>query len=404
MVKSISGWVLCLSLLLVACEKNSDPISPAVDTAADTGNNNAVAMNLNFAKTFSAVQQDGMWIIDLKASIATWGSEATGPEQRARILLVPKDRPVPTMEGEFADAQLIRIPVERIAVNLAPFEAMLTALEEDNRLVAVGGPKSYNDSIRKRVLAGEIAQIGYGWHIPPILDALLAAEPDLLLMAMGDLSHSSQMARIRDLGVPVLPMFINSEPHYMGKVEYIRLLGLLTGQDQAAEQFVAMVAEKVDALKTAAAAQASKNVISAWYSGSGRWMATVRNSEAALLRDANGQNLLAEPDDPRRDEFQKLATEQLIIRGADADCAILRDSHSQVFRDRKTLEQFRAFRNGCVFAIDGMNKLQADAYDYYEGAVIRPDRVLRDLVHMLHPQLRDDTSFMYIQPDKPFYD
>jgi iron complex transport system substrate-binding protein len=45
-----------------------------------------------------------------------------------------------------------------------------------------------------------------------------------------------------------------------------------------------------------------------------------------------------------------------------------------------------------------MTKLDADAYDYYEMAVIRPDLVLGDLVRMLHPALRDQ-PFLYIRPD-----
>ena len=409
-MKPMNWFAISVLLLLVACEKqNGDPV-PSVEnplsdsTGTEVFSTEGDSMKLDFAETFSAVQRGDMWVVDLKASITSWGGDATGPEQRARMLLVPKGSAIPPLDGDLEGAQVIQIPVERIAVNLAPFEAMLTALDVDDRLVAVGGPKSYNDAIRQRVSDGELAQIGYGWHMPPVLDALLGAEPDVLLMAMGDLSHTSQMDRIRELGVQVFPMFMSSEPHYMGRVEYIRLLGLLTGRNEEASDYVSMVAGKVAALKASVTDLSPKSLISSWYSGSGRWMATVRNSEAALLRDANGLNLLEEADDPRQDDVQKLSTEQLILKAADADCAIFRDSHSQAFRDKKTLEQFRAYRNGCVYAIDGMVKPEADAYDYYESAVIRPDLVLRDLVNMLHPELRGDDPFLYIQPDEQLYD
>ena len=375
-------------------------------TAYGTGSHGQVVAQadadaaIRHAKTFTVSQHDGYQVVDLKASIVSWGAGAKGPEQRARVVLVPRGKPAPALTGDLDDASVIEVPVQRIAVNLAAFEAMLTALGVDERLVAVDGRRSYNDEIRERVFAGELAQIGYGWHSPPTLDALLGAKPELLLMSMGDLSHTAQMERIRSLGVPVIPLFIESEPHYMGRMEYIRLVGLLTGRDKQAREFVAMVERNVESLKTAAAAQPTKDVISAWYSGSGRWMATVRNSGAALLRDANARNLLQEPDDPLRDEIQKLGTEQMILRGRDADCAILRDSHSQPFRDQKTLEQFRAYREGCVFGALGMIKADVDAYDFYERAVIRPDLVLGDLVRMLHSELRQDEPFRYIQPEE----
>lgn len=56
-------------------------------------------------------------------------------------------------------------------------------------------------------------------------------------------------------------------------------------------------------------------------------------------------------------------------------------------------------REGCVFAADGMTKPQADAFDLYETAVIRPDLVLGDIARMLHPALRDE-PFRYIRPDR----
>ncbi|MBU2884369.1 ABC transporter substrate-binding protein [Gilvimarinus agarilyticus] len=402
MVRILKSLLLSLAAIVAACDR-----SPEAKKNAPIDNNvqeSWTALELNYASTFNATWQGDFWVVDLKASIASWGGEANGPEQAARVLLVPHSSQVPALEGPFQGAEVIRTPVNRIAVNLAPFEAMLTALDSDQTLVAVGGAKSYNDAIRQRALNGELAKIGYGWHMPPTLDALLGSEPDVLLMAMGDLSHSRQLDRIRDLGVPVLPLFIDSEPHYMGKVEYIRLVGLLTGKNSEAKAYVDSIEQKVQALKKQAAAFSPTTMFSAWYSGSGRWMATVRNAEATLLRDANGKNLLEEPDDLRRDVFQKLSTESLILKAAHAECAIMRDSHSQPFRDEKTLQQFQAFRDHCVFAVDGMNKPNADAFDYYERAIIRPDLILKDLVHMLHPELRTDKSFNYIRPDTDLYE
>ncbi|WP_235976498.1 hypothetical protein [Sandaracinobacteroides hominis] len=125
----------------------------------------------------------------------------------------------------------------------------------------------------------------------------------------------------------------------------------------------------------------------------------MRNADAKLLRDANGHNPLEEPDDPRRDSFNRISTEALLAKGRDADCWILRDTHSQPFSHVATLSQFRAYREGCLFASDGMQKADADAFDYYEMAVIRPDLLLGDIVRMLHPALRDQ-PFRYIRPDE----
>lgn len=354
---------------------------------------------LPHARTFSITARDGYHIVDMRSAVPDWGGAAQGPEQRSRLVLVPRGMVPPELTGDLAGAQIVRTPVMRIATNYGSMEAGLTALGVDDRLVAVGGLKSYNDSIRERTRSGTIRQIGYGWHSPPNLDTLVAARPDVLLMAMASLEHTQQMERIRAMGIPVLPVFIDNEPHYMGSVDYMTLLGLLTGREQQAAAHVAMVAANVTRIRERLRGQAPVPVISAWHNGGDKWMATVRGGDAMLLRDAGGQNLLAEAEDARRDNFQLISSETLLQRGPGAACWIWRDAFSKIPSDFKLLRQFRAVREGCLFASDGMTKPQYDAYDYFERAAIRPDLELADMARMLHPQLFT-ADWTYIRPDQ----
>ncbi|AXE63964.1 hypothetical protein BBF93_06820 [Hyphomonas sp. CACIAM 19H1] len=381
------------AILLAGCSDPSAPASPPEGPPSG-----ARELAFSHTQTFKVYERDGYRIVDLKAPVISWGSEAKGQDQTARVVLAPKDMDPPALEGDLAGATLIRTPVERIAVNYATLEAMLTELGAEDRLVAVGGVKSYNDTIRVRARSGELAQVGYGWHAPPLIDPLVGASPDLFLMVLGDLGHAEHYERIRSLGVPVVPVFFESEPHYMGPVDYVGLLGLMTGKEAEASEFIQMVEGNVDALKARAATQPKKRVLSAWFAGSGRWMVTARNLENALLEDANAENLMREPDNPRLDATQRMGTETLLERAREADCWILRDSHSVAFADKSVLSNFRAWREGCVFASDGLYKADADAFDIYETGVIRPDLLLADLTRMLHPGLRD-APFVYIQPD-----
>lgn len=380
------------ALALAGCGSDA-PRSPAAREAIS-----GREFPMRFARTFRVVERDGYRVVDLKAVVVNWGGNAVGEEQFQRLVLVPRTAPAPTLTGDLAGATLIRTPVMRIASNTGYHEAMTRVLGINNRLVAVGGVKSWDDELRTRVRAGLVKQIGYGWHSPPELDALIAAKPDVLLMSLGDMANVGAKPRIEALGIPVVPIFLDNEPDYMGRVDYVRLVGMLAGKEAEADAFVDMVAKNVDALKKAAAAQPPRTVMSAWFSGGDRWMPTIRNADAKLLRDANGRNPFEGPDDLGKDSFNRVSTEELIARGREADCWIMRDSHSQPFKDVATLRRFKAYREGCVFAADGMTKPQADAFDLYETAVIRPDLVLGDVVRMLHPALRDE-PFRYIRPD-----
>ncbi|WP_294326438.1 ABC transporter substrate-binding protein [uncultured Sphingomonas sp.] len=382
---------LAIGLAVAGC----DALPPPPSRATIVGGRE-IAMP--HARTFRVIARDGYRVVDLKASVVGWGGAAVGEEQFQRLVLVPRGMPAPALTGDLAVATLIRTPVMRIASNAVFHEAMTKVLGVNDRLVAVGGVKSWDDALRTRVRAGAVRQIGYGWHSPPQLDALVAAQPDVLLMTMGDMRSVGAKPRIESLGIAVVPIFLDNEADYMGRVDYVRLIGMLVGREAQADAFAAMVTRNVGALKTAAAAQPTRSVLSAWFAGGDRWNPTVRNADAKLLRDANGRNLFEEPDDPARDSFQSVTTEQLIVRGRDADCWILRDTHSAPFTDLSVLRRFRAYRDGCLFAADGMTKPDADAFDLYETAVIRPDLILGDLVRMLHPRLRD-RPFRYIRPD-----
>ena len=349
--------------------------------------------------TMRVVERDGYRIVDLQGAVISWGGGAQGPKQFARLVLVPRGVAEPALTDDLANATLIRTPVKRIAVNMGPHEAMLTALGAQDRLVAVGGTFSWDDALRSRVKTGSLPQIGYGWHSPPAMDVLLAAHPDVFIMAMGDIDHVKSLDRIRALGISVVPTFIDAETDYMGRVDYLRLMGMLTGREREADEIISEITTNVTRLIAVAAKQPKRSMMWAWFAGDDKWGATVRNAEAKLMRDAGAINVLERPDDAANDSMVLLSTEQLLMRGTDAQCWILRDDQSARFAQPGTLERFRAWRDECAFSITGSMKPNANAYDFYERATFRPDWLLADLVAMLHPQTGIRAG-RYIEPDR----
>ncbi len=379
-----------LPVALAACAPSPpDNPEPAEDEALTTPD----------AQTFSVVERNGYHIVDIEASVVTWGGSADGPQQRVRLVLVPRGLEPPPLAGDLADATLIRTPVQRIAVNDQPHEAMLRALGAEDRIVAVGGRDSYDDGLRRMARAGRIRQVGYAWDRPPTLDALVAAEPEVLIARMADLTHTQHMERVESLGIPVVPTFIDAEPHYMGRVAWVRLMGLLTGKEAEADAFVKTVAQEVDRLKSIAEEQPRRSVLWAWYRSAGnRWAVTQRNADAALIRDANAELLLGADDDPELDTFSQLSTERLLRDATDADCWMIRDPLSSVFDDQAVLSRFKAYRDGCVFWEQGKRHPDADAWELWEMGTIRPDWQLADIMKMVHPELRDG-EWRYLEPE-----
>jgi iron complex transport system substrate-binding protein len=384
------GWTLAASLLVAAgCSRASEPEKSAA--VART------VMPLRHARTFTVEEGAGYRVVTLRASIVSWGAAAGGQEQTARLVLVTREAPLPALSADLASAPVIRTPVQRIAVNYTSHEAMLNVLGVADRLVAVGGTFSYDDAIYARVKAGTLAQVGYGWHSPPQLDALVAARPEVFLMALGDISHADSIPRLQSLGIPVVPMFVEAEPTCLGRVEYVRLVGLLTGREVEAARFIAEVESEYGRLKTLAASLPRQRLLWAWPGAGDKWAVTVRNADAHQIRDANAELLLGEPDDPRRDNFSWLSTEALLQQATEADVWVSGDPHSKSYPDERVLRRFKAWRDGRVFAVTGRQKKERDAYEIYEIGILRPDYLLGDVIKALHPAARPE-PFRYLQP------
>jgi len=393
----VSARVCTSSLGIVECILGLAACGPGMSD--DPGPVEGVVVETPFAETFGVVERDGYRIVDIEASVVTWGGTAGGPPQRARLVLVPRGQEPPALTGDLAGATLIRTPVQRIAVNDHPHEGMLRALGIENLIVAVGGNNSYDNDLRRMARSGQIQQIGYGFNMPPTLDALVAVQPDVLIARMADLTHTQHMERVESLGIPVVPTFIDAEPHYMGPVEWVRLMGFLTGKEAEADAFVEMVSREVDRLKSIAAGQPRRSVLWAWYKSAGnRWAVTQRNADGALIRDANAELVLGAEDDPRLDSFSDVSTERLLRDATGADCWMIRESLSARFDDRAVLSRFKAYRDGCVFWVPGKPHPTADSWEVYEMGTIRPDWLLADIMKMLHPELRDG-EWRYLAPE-----
>ncbi len=74
---------LALSVGLAACGSG---------VSDDQGVFEGEVLETPFTQTFSVVERDGYRVIDIEASVVTWGGTAGGPPQRLRLVLVPQGR------------------------------------------------------------------------------------------------------------------------------------------------------------------------------------------------------------------------------------------------------------------------------------------------------------------------
>ena len=220
MKRSVLIAALALCLLLSACG------APKPDRTAPepTGH-----MALEYAENFS-VDYYG----DDAALLTVAGSE--------QYLLLEHDAAIP--QG-FADVPVIRCPVEQVYLassSVADLFAQLDALgcvrftstkASDWRLPAMQEALSSGSTL----YAGKFSAPDY--------ELLLEQGSDLVVENTMIFHEPATREKLEALGFPVLVEYSSYEPHPLGRVEWIKLYGLLTGRLAEAEAFFAEQAETV---------------------------------------------------------------------------------------------------------------------------------------------------------------
>jgi iron complex transport system substrate-binding protein len=84
-----------------------------------------------------------------------------------------------------------------------------------------------------------------------VMEQLVAADPDLVLAAGNGLNPPADIARIRELGIPVVVLYPEDVPGVMADIE---LIGQAIGEADAAEAMTTVMATRIDAISAATAA------------------------------------------------------------------------------------------------------------------------------------------------------
>jgi iron complex transport system substrate-binding protein len=173
----------------------------------------------------------------------------------------------------------------------------------------------------------------------------------------------------------------------LGRAEWIKFTAAFLGKSAEADSSFAVVDSSYRAL--AALARTAKRRPTVFVGapfGGAWWMASGRTYVGRLLADAGGDYLWAA--DTTRGSLN-LDMEAVLGRAANADFWI----NAGEWKDLADAERkdprnalFKAWKDGHVYTNDAI-RCDAGGRDFFETGSSRPDWILADLIHILHPEL-----------------
>ena len=150
------------------------------------------------------------------------------------FLLVPEGAPVPqNVPSEITPVQLPLKNVYLVATSAMDLINECGALDE----IAFSGTKAKDWSVPEAAAAMDAGKIAYaGKYSAPDYELLTAGGCDLAIESTMIFHKPEVKEKLEELGIPVLVEYSSYEPHPLGRLEWIKLYGVLFGK-AAAEQY-----------------------------------------------------------------------------------------------------------------------------------------------------------------------
>ncbi len=306
-----------------------------------------------------------------------------GAREEESWLLLPPGR---AAEPDFPVHRTVRVPARRIVVLGISSVSALERLGALDRVVAIGGLPYLYSPVARGLRLPDVGP-GGGMGVDVDLEKILALRPDLVIAYAYTREERVRIARLEELGIPVVLVSEYLENSPLGRAEWIRFIARLVGREDRAEALFRQVARHYREIRARVADRRDRPLVltgapfqGTWYAGGGKsWL-------ARLIVDAGGRYFAA---DLPGEGSVPLAAEAVFQRGGKTEfwvnCGLWR-SRNEIRGSDPRFALLPPFRGNRIYNNDARRN-GTGGNDYYEGGVWRPDQVLEDLASIFHPNL-----------------
>ncbi len=459
---------------VTSCVKNNS-ISANIATAGncydktDTSTGNSA---LRYAKYYTLSGNTASSIIDSKSNTLDSAESQlsqgvktlviknswNGEDKNDVYTLVPRD--CTALLGSNINA--IPYPVKSVVCMSSSHVAYLSELGKEECIKGISGTRFIsNEKVRKLIANGKIADVG--GENTPNYELIMAMKPDVVIAYGISGSNNSHIEKLQKFRIKVLTIGDYLENSPLGKLEYLKLFGELTGCKELADslftskeqqylsikQMIAQALGREDNQNNATAPnnnnakensssdaaeatvtdttdvtaasitkrrdtkanntkrRATKVLLNAPYKGVW-YVPGSENYTAQLIQDAGGEILGAKEGGANS---AQLSFEQVYQYALQAEVWLHPNSInslSELAAEHPLFKNIPALKNGKVYNNTLRNTPQGGS-DFWETGVVEPHIILQDLARILNPHILNpeilnsqDINPQFLTPAQPF--
>lgn len=335
------------------------------------------SMELQYAENFSVDYYEG-------------GYEMLGTMDGTQILLVPEGKEVP--EGLGKDVIVLYRPVSDLYLVSSSVMDMFRELDALSaiRFSAQKQENWYIEEAREAMQEGRIQYAGK--YNRPDYEKIVAENCTLAIENRMILHAPEVMEKLEEFGIPVMIEYSSLEKHPLGRVEWVRFFGALTGKEEEAEQ---AFARQVQLLDKVVDGEKTGNSVAFFYITSNGMVQVRRSTDyiPKMIELAGGSYLPQDAEESEsgrstfnmqmEDFYQQVKDADFIIYNSSIDGGV--DSVEELLDKCNVLKDFKAVQSGNVFCTTN---------DMYQQSMAVGD-MLEDIHRMLEGGQDEEMKYLF---------
>lgn len=289
-----------------------------------------------------------------------------------------------------ADYESIVYPVEKMITLSSTHVGSLVKLNEENRIVGVSGMQYvYSPELHQKNKLQPIAEFTDMSTLNPERVFKTGAK---LIIYSGFGNAPAQESKLNQLGIHAFPNYDWRETHPLGKAEWIKVMGALTGKMDEANAYFEKVKSNYIRLQNEAKKWKSKPMIlSGILIGDIWYLPAKENYLAQLIHDAHAQNV---GDQTPGNASATFNLSQVLEKNKTFDFWINPGftSEKKLINQNSRYQFLRPFQQKHVYCYSHHMNF------FWEYSAIQPDKVLADFIEIFHnPKVTNENLYFYKQ-------
>lgn len=374
----LSGLIITFLIVMLtgSCGRRNN--AGGNDDSGATASDSISKISPKYAKGFQVKYLDDMVLLDIN-------DPENREAERFHFALTDKDFSGNVPEGYTR----LNIPVETAICMTSLQLSNFLKLEIPEKVVGITSTRHlHNEKMNRQLKDGKTHKIGIEGNFDN--EVIMALNPDVIFISP---FKRGGYDAIRNVDIPMIPHLGYKELTPLGQAEWIKVIGLLTGNTEKANKEFSAMEKRYNDLKAMVDTVSSRPTVFSGEMRGGNWYAVGGKSFLAqLFHDAGGDYFLK---DNEESGGVTLDYETVYTNAANADYWRIVNSFDGDFDYNVLKEQDNRYTDFDAWKKHGVIYCNMKEVPFYEKMPIEPEVILADFIHVFHPEILPNHKPVY---------